>query len=422
MGEFLNLGFLSESKINRRVFASVMLLNLGFLSWFFVFSSYISDIFQILVPNILGWGNYVGNTLFFGAIIFVSITTSFISDRKNRRKLLFSSIILGIVSTIFLGFLRGELFASTLSLLLGTSLGLGLPSSMALVADCTSFNNKGKLSGIILLGTFIIAFISMMICQVLNPDIENLGLNNLWEFILLLVILRAISILALVIEKCDNLPTIPRKSSPQEYLYKDFFVYLCTFLLFVIASSLAWKLIPNKFETQVELGYTLRWILIAVFAIPAGYVADRYGRKQPIIIGLASLGIGFLLLAFAMSGLFVIIYSALSGITWGSFFVVFLAIPGDLSLPHSREKFYALGYIFPLIGQFIIAAIPVENITEIMKPNHIALTLGICLFLAIYPLSQAKETLTDSKMKERKLKEHLEIIKKLVQEEEEPHN
>lgn len=37
-------------------------------------------------------------------------------------------------------------------------------------------------------------------------------------------------------------------------------------------------------------------------------------------------------------------------------------------------------------------------------------------------LSQAKEALTESKMKERKLKEHLEIIKKVIQEEEEPHD
>ena len=107
--------------------------------------------------------------------------------------------------------------------------------------------------------------------------------------------------------------------------------------------------------------------------------------------------------------------------TWGSFFVVFLAIPGDLSSPSSREKFYALGYILPLVGQFIISAVPVEELTEILDPNSIALTLGICLFLAIYPLSRSKETLTESKMKERKLKEHLDIVKKIVQEEEEPH-
>jgi MFS family permease len=267
------------------------------------------------------------------------------------------------------------------------------------------------------------AFISMISIQILNPDIELSGLTNLWGTILILIILRSISIFALILEKCDRLPTtVIKKSRLQIYAYKDFFVYPCTFLLFSLASSLAWILIPEDFQTQVEVGNTMRFILIAVFGVIAGLMADRYGRKQPIIIGLATLGIGFLLLAFNMSEPSVFIYMALSGITWGSFFVIFLAVPGDLSLPGLREKFYSLGYILPLFGSLILSAIPVTDIEGILPSNLIALTLGICLFLAIYPLSRAKETLTESKKQERRMSEHLEKVRKIVEETEKEEN
>jgi hypothetical protein len=124
------------------------------------------------------------------------------------------------------------------------------------------------------------------------------------------------------------------------------------------------------------------------------------------------------MLALYMSEISVIMYMILSGITWGSFFVVFLAIPGDLSFPNSREKFYSLGYILPLFGQFIIATIPAETLLGIAGQREISLFLGVCLFLAFYPLQRSKETLTESKKQERKMKEHLEKVKKLVEEEE----
>ena len=120
-----------------------------------------------------------------------------------------------------------------------------------------------------------------------------------------------------------------------------------------------------------------------------------------------------------MNGTTVIIYSALSGITWGLFFVVFLAVPGDLSIAGSREKFYALGYILPLTVMLTISAIPVPSITNLLPPNIIAQILGGCLFLAMYPVYRAKETLTESKMKDIKMKEYVEKLGKTIQETEE---
>ena len=399
---------MTKIDVDRRKFASLMLLIFGSLSWFFVFTRQMSNIFNIITST-TDWGNYVGNTLFYGSIILSALVISYIGSRIARRKLLFTSIILGIFSTILLGFLEGTFFATILSCLMGISLGLGLPSSMALIADYTSVENRGRVSGILILGTFITASVAMGLDVFLKLDTFGL--------IMLLAVLRSISIIPLCMEKFERIPAIPKKRRLLSYNYKDFIVYISVFFLFSVASGLAWNLIPAKFQPQVDMGSIIRYALIAVFGIVAGIMADRVGRKQPIIIGLATLGVGFLLIGFNPSGESVLIYSALSGITWGSFFVVFLAIPGDLSFPSSREKFYALGYILPLTGLFIIAAIPTVSLAEIADPATISQFLGFCLFIAIYPLSRAKETLTESKKHEREIKEHLEMVKKMIQEE-----
>jgi len=196
--------------------------------------------------------------------------------------------------------------------------------------------------------------------------------------------------------------------------------------MFTIASSLARNLITAaNLESEVDivagtyLGDRLRYVFIAVFGLAAGFIVDRFGRKQPIILGLTTFGIGYLLLGFNMGEMAVNIYYALSGITWGLFFVVFLAVPRDLSTLILREKFYALGYILPVTALFVLSAIPVENIGEILNPAIIAQIVGSCLFLSMYPVFRAKVTLTERRIRERRLKEYAERLGKTIQETEE---
>ena len=406
----MNLGFLSTSKVDKSDFAAVLLLNLGTLSWFFLFIFFNEDIFVTLNGNTRVWAAFVGNSLVYGFAIFWAIAISLIGSRINRRKLLFTSIILGIFSTGLLAFAEGPIFTAIVSSLIGMSLGLGLPSSMALVADNTVVENRGRASGIIILGTFIITFASMAIYPILNLDL--LGL------IPILIALRSTSLFAMAVSKFGRpLTAGEQKIRLPTTAYREFIFYLIPWVLFTFASSLANSLIAAEdIASEVYLGELLRYVFIAVFGLAAGLIADRFGRKLPIIFGLATLGIGYLLLGFNISEMSANIYLALSGITWGLFFVVFLAVPGDLSTPILREKFYALGYILPLTSLFALSAMPFENIGDILPPEVIAQIVGICLFLAMYPVFRAKETLTESKRQERKMKEYLERVGKTIQE------
>ncbi len=299
-------------------------------------------------------------------------------------------------------------------LLLGTSLGLGLPSSMAIVADYTVVEERGRVSGIIILATFIIAFASMAIIRIFSLAAVGIAL--------LFAVLRSSSFLALAIDKCERLiPSAKEKIHLSVTANREFLFYIFPWVMFSIASSLALNVIPPQIYAAELVPLTiLRYVFIALFGLAAGVIADRFGRKHIIIIGLIVLGVAFAMLGFSLSNTGVIwihrlwyVYLALSGVTWGSFFVVFLTVPGDLSDLDSREKFYAL-----VVGLFSVGAIPVPDFSGVLPVNSLSQILSIILFLSIVPVLRAKETLHESKIQKRRMKEHMEKIAKIIKQSE----
>jgi hypothetical protein len=112
----------------------------------------------------------------------------------------------------------------------------------------------------------------------------------------------------------------------------------------------------------------------------------------------------------------VLIYLPVSGIAWGSFFAIYLAIPGDLSISGYREKFYGLEYILLLVIFFSFSLLPGGKLFPTFPANSFALILSAILFLSIVPVLRANETLSGKNIAERKMKDHLDKIEKLIKE------
>lgn len=407
----MNLKILTEDlKISRRKIIALTLLISGTLAWFFLLSGYLYDIFTNMTPTEPLWKNYfnIGQGLFYGFAIFSAVIGGFIGKTIDRRKLLITWILLGTFSTLLPVFFHGPIFLIISSSLLGISLGLGLPISMAFLGDCTVVEERARISGLIILTTFLIAFIGKLVVRTLS--LELLGA------LVLFALIRLMSVSALAIEKCDA-RQIKIETQVPKVAYRDFLYYLFPWVMFCIAAGLAINLIPVTLEyaSAVSLGNNLRFISIAIFGVISGIVADRIGRKPPIIIGLIMLGFSFALLGFSMSYSSVIIYLVTSGIAWGLFFVIFLAVPGDLSISGSREKCYAVGYTLPLGILFTLSAIPGWAIFS-NSSSSISQLFSLILFLSIVPILLAKETLPREKVHDRQMKEHLENIEKLIEE------
>ena len=156
---------------------------------------------------------------------------------------------------------------------------------------------------------------------------------------------------------------------------------------------------------------------IAIFGFVSGFFADRFGRKPAIIIGLIVLGVSFAFLGFTMTDQSVIIYLTTSGVAWGFFFAIYLAIPGDLSTPGSRERFYALINVLPLVLLGSVTFIP--GLAEFTAySSSFSQVLSLVLFLSIIPVLRTGETLPEAKIRERRLKEHVKKVGELVSESE----
>jgi MFS family permease len=123
----------------------------------------------------------------------------------------------------------------------------------------------------------------------------------------------------------------------------------------------------------------------------------------------------FALLGLATSPLSVLVYLTISGIAWGGFMVIYIAVLGDLAFSGSKEKFYALGMGIPLIIYMSLSAIPTA-VGIIVPANVLSPVLSIILFLSVIPVLYASETLPETKMRERRLREHVRKVGKLVEE------
>lgn len=406
----MNLGFLTEDvKIRSRKLVAVTILASSSLAWVFFIYYALDTVFKSL-PIDLFWG-YAGKALFlsFGGIFM--IIGSMISGKVSRRRLLWSSITLGVVATGSLALFPGTVFTLFFTVLLGISLGLSYPCFTAYLADCTVVEERARVSGLVILETFI-----MVIIAVVAVALFSLGLTGV---VLLGVFLRSTSYLSLILDPCD------RKSGKGQswraiLANKDFSFYLFPWLMFNIASGLisfVWTGLPNTlaYEWATTIGNPLHFLGAGVFGFTAGFLADRLGRKQPIIIGMVMLGVSFAFLGLATSPFSVLVYLTISGIAWGFEMVAFLAVPGDLALPGSKEKFYALGISLPLI---IIIGLPaISEFLNIGVPaNALSSVLSIIIFVSVIPVLRASETLPETKIRERKLKEHVRKVGELVKE------
>ena len=405
------MGFLSmDLKIPRKQLLAVTLLTSGTLAWFLFINSNVAEVFVTVTRNDSFWTYYnIGPTLFYASAIF-GVCIGILIRKFNRKKILSSWIFLGVISSIFITLFEGAIYATLSSLFLGISFGFGLPICLTLIAECTAVEERARVSGIIILSTFIIVFAGTVIGQVL-------GLGVLGSFILFAA-LRAISFSGLLIDKCETYREEPEKTHLSSTAYREFALFLIPWAMFEFAAIFAGNLIPDTpiYESAFATGNALRYVFIALFSFISGIVADRIGRKTPIAVGLVMLGISFVLLAFAKSPTSVLIYLPVNGIAWGIFFSIYLAIPGDIAVSGYREKFYGLEYGL-LLGVFMFwAAIPGGRIFADFPANSLALILSAILFVSVIPVLRATETLSGTKIAERKMKKHFDKIKELIRE------
>lgn len=404
-----------------RRFLAVALLFSSSFAWFFAFYTYFDDIFVVF--NTDTFWLISGNILFLISVVVSAVFGSVIAGRVNRRKLLFLWIVFEVLVILPLPFFRGIESLVFFSIMAGASFGVGFPSCMAFLADSTTADERGRVSGFVVLATFVLVILSSLANSVLGFP-SGIGYpSQPIGLVLTAVGVRLIGFLSFLFDPLKKKEITVRPWRGILGL-KDFGLYVLAYVLFMVSAGLVafiWQGLPANpdYESFHRAGMLVRNVGLGIFGVIAGFMADRVGRKKPIIIGLIMLGVGYALVGLLTNPMTYFLNLLLSGFAWGIIIVVYLVIPGDLAFSGSEERFYVAGWVLPLVlyigingaARFINIAPPIDIFSTI---------LSIILFASIVPIWSAPETLSESKIRERKFREYAEEVGKVIQESKKP--
>jgi MFS family permease len=381
--------------------ASALVINA--LAWLFMISMMLDNLLTSLevteTQNIIIW------TVYYVTLTGSGIIGASLSHKVNRIKFLGLWIIFGALVSSFPALLITPTVNHilVLAILLGCSLGIGIPSCLAYFADSTSVENRGLTSGLIFLSTNLIA-IAIFLIGFVKSDVV---LNSL-----ILAIWRASGLLVFFIKPKEKIgsETKTRGSFKAIFNNKSFLLYFVAWFMFMLVDRSEAPMV--RFFSNDPIYLMLAPIIGSASVFVAGFLADRVGRKRIVITGFVTFGIAYAVIGLAPDlpisrYFFLAIESVSTGILVAAFI---LLLWGDLSKFGAREKYYAIGVI-PFFLTSIIQLFTEQYFMSV--PNTSAFSLAaFFLFLAVLPLLYAPETLPEKKMELRRLRSFAEDAKK----------
>jgi hypothetical protein len=294
-----------------------------------------------------------------------------------------------------------------MSFLWGISFGLGMPSCLAHFASGTSFENRGRIGGIIF---FAISIITPLVVVLSYTNLQLISIISVGWRGAGLAIIPSLKIL----EGGDQ-----EKGKPISLIKvlqnRTFLLYLIPWVMFSFIAGFEKLIFEHLLESDVyEFLGMIESIIGTIFALAGGLFSDWIGRKRVVIYGFISLGLAYAVVGILpTSPLSWLFNRIVDGIAWGMFLVLFvLVLWGDLSPSGigSAERYYVVGSIPFFFADFIgLLFTP-----YIWIPASAAFSVAsLFLFTAVLPLMYAPETLPEKKIELRQLRKYVEAAKKV---------
>lgn len=397
--------FLEKSGIARKDFFTVFTLSLNALVGpyiaLIIMNGVLSDLNITYTQNLIIWAVH------YTTIIGSGIAGSILSKKIGRLNFLYLWMIFGVISSLLLVPLNNftVIYVLTISTLLGISVGLGMPSSLAYFADCTSVENRGKVGGIILLFTNLSAPLFVI----------SLMPFNLMVKLIVFAIWRGFGLIIFFLKPEEKISSeIKRKTSFISIFHnKSFILYFIAFSMFHLIDRFEAPILRNFFGDFYSFMLIVNPIIGGFSAFIAGLLSDWIGRKRVILYGFVTYGIAYAIIGIAPTVLFsryffAVVVSMSIGILWVTSILI---LWGDLSQSGTREKYYVIGLI-PFAFTNIIQQFSAQYVTMIPATGTFSLA-SFFLFLAVLPLLYASETLPERKIKLRQLRAYIEKARKI---------
>jgi hypothetical protein len=358
---------------------------------------------------------------YFAALLFSALVGATLLAQKMKQRSFVSIWTLSGVITCLLFYFQASTNAplfilGILSLILGGSVGLGIPMCLSLFANQTKNERMGRIGAGIFFIIQILTAAFLFLLDGMDTEIKFLFFS-IWR------ILGLIGIIYLSEIKTD----VQEKKTPLSKILKDrtFILYFLPWFMFTLINFVQTPIVEGYMGPAFYSNYLVAALIITSFtAIGAGFLCDYKGRKLAGIVGFILLGLGYAFLSFLGNNyklLAVNLFTVFDGLAWGFLYVTFIFVVwGDLSEKNNREKYYLLGglpYLLSGLIQVLVKPL-VESITDITIIFSFA---SFFLFIATLPLLYAPESLSDKLMKSRELFNYVnKALKKVQKEKEKP--
>ncbi|MEM3051470.1 MAG: MFS transporter [Candidatus Bathyarchaeia archaeon] len=345
-------------------------------------------------------------SLHFLGIIFSGLVGVFLGRKLDQTRFLIIWLILGSMSSLTLIVVNGSFTMPIifLAILLGISLGLGMPTCMRYYTESIPIEKRGRISGIVMfafgVGTIALStvpFDALMLGVVLT----------VWRFSSLIIFL--------LLKPSNQIEQKRNNSSYRGILsHQAFILYFIPWVVFSLVNYIGAPVQSTLFGEQLTAQFTLiQNGLMGIFAIAGGILLDSIGRKRIAIAGFVMLGLGTAALGiYPESQVFWYFSAIVDGIGWGFLFVLFvLTIWGDLSYNLPSDKYYALGMLPFFVSKFLELTVG-KYVSGVIPDYALFSFTAFFLFLAVLPLVYAPETLPEKHIKDRELKNYIEKAKR----------
>jgi len=291
----------------------------------------------------------------------------------------------------------------------GSAFGVGFPFSFSFFAENISVEKRGRVSGIALLiaGLFSTSFTFML---------------KLLKFGGFMAFLTCFTILGVALLWFLNPSRRYKKDVARPFITvltnRYYLLYLIPWVIFCAIDALEVPILKSYLTQTYDPEFEEPLILIYTFVtsfsfILSGFLLDYYGRKKALISGFIVLGVAYAIIGIAAQlNLSWYIYFIFYGLASALFITIYtMVIWGDLSPEGLTEGYYVLG-LFPF---FVVTALSEFAIPYVLQiPVSAAFSFAsFFLFVAVFPLMFAPETLPEKTLKERELKSYIEKAKRV---------
>ncbi len=393
--------------VPRRTYIIILITVFSFMTWLLalpLFGPLSLDLLVGIKALAIEKGRAV--QLFLVTMIVSSLLSGFLVDRlkKNFFLIYLSTVLCSAISVSFIK-LSGLSDYFLVYSILGFSAGLYPAAVGAFLAEKVSPEERATILSIPLGASMIVAYLFLLdYPQVLTKE----------NGVLIASIVLACSLSTFLLRERGETERGSSKSKSRPNVRTTLFYSASIFLFFWTAGILFSIVFPTL------LGHITRSVFYAVWAIPflagslvGGMLLDSWGRRIPMMIGLAMTGV-----ALAIFGIW--------GIDVGALFILplsvgfsFVALSSlivwcDLAPPQSRGLYYGAGtgliafaiLLGILATGSVFGSIPINQVKSYLFFSSVA------LFLAIPPLIFVEEILPRELVEKRRLQEYLELARK----------